>query len=323
MYNKTLVQNYKVLKEILLMGFADLKKKRGKAMLEKLLEKTNKDKGNSYEDDRMWKLQRDKQGNGFAIIRFLPGNGDNIPEFVKLYNHVFTGPGGWYIENSRTTIGEDDPVSEYNSRLWNSGLDENKNIARAQKRKLVYYSNIYVVKDPANPENEGKVFIFAYGKSIFDKLVEAMNPVTYGDGYTTDDPINPFDLWDGANFRLKSKKSDGYIKYIDSSFESPKPLFDNDEELEKVYNEQYDISELIAPNKFKPYDVLKKRLNKVLGVNETNSSDTTNTKQASPVTPKQPSQEENDIPFVVDEPSDDEEISDDILNKLASMVDDD
>lgn len=320
------------------MSFSSLKKKSGKKFITELLEKTNADNSSNtnYEDDRFWKLKRDKQGNGFAIIRFLPGNGENIPEFVKMYSHAFTGPGGWYIENSRTTINDADPVSDYNSRLWNTGIESNRNIARNQRRKLTYYSNIYVIKDPACPENEGKVFIFGYGKSIFEKLVAAMNPVTYGDGdnYVSDDPINPFDLWEGANFRLKAKKSDGYIKYIDSSFDQPKPLFNDDKKLEEVYNQQYDISELVDEKNFKSYDELKKRLDKVLSFDTAigNNSEQ-NIKKAKPKAEQIDVSNEddnlsNDIPFDVDEDDvtnnidEDEELSEDILSKLSNMVDD-
>ena len=154
------------------MSFKDLKKqsKLGSltAKLVKEVEKMNNTGGNA--DDRIWKLDVDKSGNGYAVIRFLPApEGEDLP-FVKLYSHAFQGPGGWFIENSLTTLGQKDPVSEHNSELWNSGSDANKEIARKQKRRLSYYSNIYVVSDPANPENEGKVFLYKYGKKIFDTV---------------------------------------------------------------------------------------------------------------------------------------------------------
>jgi len=190
------------------MSFADLKKqsKLGSltAKLVKEVEKMNTNSGSS--DDRIWKLDVDKSGNGYAVIRFLPApNGEDLP-FVKLYSHAFQGPGGWYIENSLTTTGQKDPVSELNSELWNNGTDAGKEIARKQKRKLTYVSNIYVVKDPANPENEGKVFLFKYGKKIFDKISEAMQPE-----FEDETPIDPFDFWQGANFKLELKKRLEYV----------------------------------------------------------------------------------------------------------------
>ncbi len=197
------------------MSFANLKKqsKLGSltAKLVKEVEKMNNTGGST--DDRLWKLDVDKGGNGYAIIRFLPApNGEDLP-FVKLYSHAFQGPGGWYIENSLTTLGQKDPVSEYNTELWNNGTDAGKETARKQKRKLTYISNIYVVKDPANPENEGKVFLFKYGKKIFDKLTAAMQPE-----FEDEEAIDPFDFWQGANFKLKAKNVAGFRNYDSSEF---------------------------------------------------------------------------------------------------------
>ena len=197
------------------MSFSDLKKqsKLGNltAKLVKEVEKMNTSSGSS--DDRVWKLDVDKSGNGYAVIRFLPApNGEDLP-FVKLYSHAFQGPGGWYIENSLTTLGQKDPVSELNSELWNNGTDAGKELARKQKRKLTYVSNIYVVKDPANPANEGKVFLFKYGKKIFDKLTAAMQPE-----FEDEEAIDPFDFWQGANFKLKAKNVAGYRNYDSSEF---------------------------------------------------------------------------------------------------------
>ena len=185
----------------------------------------------SYVDERLWKPTMDKTGNGYAVIRFLPApKGEDLP-WVKLWNHAFQGPTGqWYIENSLTTLGNNDPVSEYNSKLWNSGIESDKEIARRQKRKLSYYSNIYVVSDTANPQNEGKVFLYRYGKKIFDKVMEAMQPP-----FPDTDPINPFDFWEGANFKLKLRKVDGYWNYDLSSFDGPTKLLDDDDELENVW----------------------------------------------------------------------------------------
>jgi hypothetical protein len=244
------------------MSFADLKKqsKLGSltAKLVKEVEKMNTGSGSS--DDRVWKLDVDKSGNGYAVIRFLPApNGEDLP-FVKLYSHAFQGPGGWYIENSLTTLGQKDPVSELNSELWNNGTDAGKELARKQKRKLTYVSNIYVVKDPANPANEGKVFLFKYGKKIFDKLTAAMQPE-----FEDEEAIDPFDFWQGANFKLKAKNVAGYRNYDSSEFAASAPLLDDDDAMEAVWKKQYSLAEIVAADQFKTYDELKKRLDSVLG----------------------------------------------------------
>jgi hypothetical protein len=248
------------------MSFADLKKqsKLGNltAKLVKEVEKMNTSSGSS--DDRVWKLDVDKSGNGYAVIRFLPApNGEDLP-FVKLYSHAFQGPGGWFIENSLTTLGQKDPVSELNSELWNNGTDAGKELARKQKRKLTYISNIYVVKDPANPENEGKVFLFKYGKKIFDKLTAAMQPE-----FEDEEAIDPFDFWQGANFKLKAKNVAGYRNYDSSEFAAAAPLLDDDDAMEAVWKKQYSLAELVAADQFKSYDELKKRLDYVLGTKGT------------------------------------------------------
>ena len=244
------------------MSFANLKKQSKLGSLtEKLVkevEKMNTTSGSS--DDRVWKLDVDKSGNGYAVIRFLPApDGEDLP-FVKLYSHAFQGTGGWYIENSLTTLGQKDPVSEYNTLLWNNGTDSGKEVARKQKRKLTYISNIYVVKDPANPENEGKVFLYKYGKKIFDKIMEAMQPE-----YEDETPINAFDFWQGANFKLKAKNVAGYRNYDSSEFANPAPLLDDDDAMEAIWKKQYSLAELVAADQFKTYDELKKRLDSVLG----------------------------------------------------------
>jgi len=214
----------------------------------------------SYVDDRIWKPVMDKTGNGFAIIRFLPApKGEELP-WAKLWNHAFQGPTGqWYIENSLTTIGQNDPVSEHNSALWNSGVESDKEIARKQKRKLQYYSNIYVVKDSANPQNEGKVFLYRFGKKIFDKVMETMQPA-----FEDETPVNPFDFWEGANFKLKLRKVDGYWNYDKSEFEAPSALSKKDAELEEIWGKQYSLKEFTDNSNFKSYDELKKRLDVVL-----------------------------------------------------------
>ena len=244
------------------MSFSDLKKqsKLGSltAKLVKEVEKMNNNTSSS--DDRIWKLECDKSGNGYAVVRFLPApNGEDLP-FVKLYSHAFQGTGGWYIENSLTTLGQKDPVSEYNTELWNNGTDAGKEQARKQKRKLTYISNIYVVKDPTNPANEGKVFLFKYGKKIFDKLTAAMQPE-----FEDEESIDPFDFWKGANFKLKAKNVAGYRNYDSSEFANPTPLLDDDNEMEGVWKQQYSLSELVAASEFKTYDELKTRLSSVLG----------------------------------------------------------
>ena len=214
----------------------------------------------SYIDERIWKPVMDKTGNGFAIIRFLPAPKDEELPWVKLWNHAFQGPTGqWYIENSLTTISQNDPVSELNTKFWNSGVESDKEIARKQKRKLQYYSNIYVVKDSANPENEGKVFLYRFGKKIFDKVMETMQPA-----FEDETPVNPFDFWEGANFKLKLRKVDGYWNYDKSEFEAISALADDDEKLEEIWGKQYSLSEFTAPTNFKSYDELQIRLNTVL-----------------------------------------------------------
>ena len=244
------------------MSFKDLKKqsKLGSltAKLVKEVEKMNNNGASG--DERTWKLDVDKSGNGYAVIRFLPApEGEDLP-FVKLYSHAFQGPGGWYIENSLTSLGQKDPVSEYNTQLWNNGTDAGKETARKQKRKLTYMSNIYVVKDPANPENEGKVFLFKYGKKIFDKLTAAMQPE-----FEDEEAIDPFDFWQGANFKLKAKNVAGYRNYDSSEFAAVSPLLDDDDALEGLWKKQFSLAEIVSADQFKSYEDLKKRLEYVLG----------------------------------------------------------
>ena len=214
----------------------------------------------SYVDERLWKPELDKSGTGQAVIRFLPAkDGEELP-WVKVWKHAFQGPTGkWFIENSLTTLNQKDPVSEHNSELWNTGLESDKETARKQKRKLEYYSNIYVVSDPKHPENNGKVFLFRYGKKIFDKIMAAMQPE-----FEDETPINPFDFWEGANFKLKIRKVDGFWNYDKSEFDSVKSLSDDDGELDKIWNKQYPLADFHAPSNFKSYDELKKRLDDVL-----------------------------------------------------------
>ena len=218
----------------------------------------------SYVDERLWKPELDKSGNGYAVIRFLPSSDNEAMPWAKLWNHAFQGPTGkWFIENSLTTLNKKDPVSEYNSSLWNSGVESDKEIARRQKRKLQYYSNIYVVADPQHPENEGKVFLFRYGKKIFDKLMEALQPQ-----FEDETPVNPFDLDTGANFKLKIRKVDGYWNYDKSEFDSSSKLDNQDKVVESLYS----LAEFTAPSNFKTYDELKSRLNDVLTGTQSSSS---------------------------------------------------
>lgn len=246
------------------MSFADLKRNASSNFdkLNKELSKLNSSNQSGNSDDRIWKCATDKSGNGFAIIRFLPApNAEDFP-FVRIWDHGFQGPGGWYIEKSLTTLGENDPVSEFNSKLWNSGLESDKELARKQKRRLSYYSNIYVIKDPANPANEGKVFLYKYGKKIFDKIQDLMTPQ-----FEDEQPVNPFDFWNGANFKLKVRNLEGYPNYDKSEFEASGPLSDDDDELETIYKQQHSLQELLARKNFKSYDELTAKLNKALGLN--------------------------------------------------------
>lgn len=243
--------------------FKALKKSRTNS-LDKLLKESSKlnTSPEASQDDRFWYPDVDKAGNGYAIIRFLPEpKGEDLP-WVRVFNHGFQGPGGWYIENSLTTLNEKDPVSEYNTMLWNNGTDEGKEQARKQKRKLTYISNIYVIKDPANPANEGKVMLFKYGKKIWDKINEAMNP-----NFEDETPVNPFDFWEGADFKLKIRNVEGYRNYDKSEFDSASEFLDGDDDkLEDVYNSLNSLVEFVDRKNFKSYDELKAKLDRVLGV---------------------------------------------------------
>ena len=240
------------------MSFASLKKSNYTDLLSKA-ESLNKTEVRGA-DERLWKPEVDKAGNGYAVIRFLPApDGEDLP-WAQVWSHAFQGPGGWYIENSLTTLGKKDPVSDLNRTLWNSGSDSDKEIARKQKRKLSYYSNIYVVQDPANPQNEGRVFLYKFGKKIFDKLTEAMQPA-----FADETPINPFDFWKGADFKVKIRKVEGYWNYDKSEFAEPSTLKNfNDSELETLWSQQYSLTDFTNADKFKTFDELQTRLNQVL-----------------------------------------------------------
>jgi hypothetical protein len=227
--------------------------------LEQNLNPEDQSNKNKYQDDRFWKPEMDKTGNGYAVIRFLPASeGEDMP-WQRVWSHAFQDKGGWYIENSLTTLGQKDPVSEENTRLWNTGVDSDKEIARKRKRKLSYYSNILVVSDPKNPHNEGKVFLFKFGKKIFDKITEAMQPA-----FEDETPINPFDFWKGANFKLKLRKVDGYWNYDKSEFESVSQIKEGDDEIKAVWSKQYALKPFLDPSNFKTYDELKEKLNRVI-----------------------------------------------------------
>lgn len=249
------------------MSFAKLKKNRSKS-LENLSQQLDKMASKGYSDplkEKYWTPTRDSAGNGFAIIRFLPAPAEEDMPFIRIWDHGFQGPSGWYIENSLTTLGQDDPVSKFNSQLWNSGNDKDKDQARKQKRRLKYHSNIYVIKDSANPQNEGKVFLYAYGKKIFDKLNDLMNPQ-----FEDESPVNPFDFWEGADFRLKIRQVEGYANYDKSEFDDPSPLLDGaDEKLEEVYNQLHSLQVLLDPKYFKSYAELEAKLHRVLGITGT------------------------------------------------------
>jgi len=255
------------------MSFADFKKRSQSSIneLTKKIEETNKKE--SYTDDRFWRPELDKSSNGYAVIRFLPApEGEDLP-WAKYYSHGFQGKGGWFIENCPTTLGQKCPVCESNSELWNSGVEKDKDIARNRKRRLHYVSNIMIVSDPANPQNEGKVFLYKFGKKIFDKINDAMNPE-----FEDEDAINPFDFWGGANFKLKVRKVAGFINYDKSEFESTSALLDgNDANLEVLWKTQYALAEFVDPANFKSYTELKTKRDTVLGndIRETVSDTTT------------------------------------------------
>ena len=245
------------------MSFAKLKKQSSLGSLtQKLVKEVEKmNNGSGNQDERLWKPEMDKTGNGYAVIRFLPAPDSEDLPCVKMYSHGFQGPGGWYIENSLTTIGGKDPVSEHNRELWNSGNEDDKTTVRKQKRKLSYYANIYVVKDPTNPANEGQVKLYKFGAKIFDKIMAAMQPE-----FEDETPINPFDFWQGADFKLKIRKVDGYWNYDKSEFAPAAPLLEDDDAMEAIWKKEYSLQALVAADQFKSYEDLKKRLDYVLGV---------------------------------------------------------
>jgi len=248
-------------------SFANLKRQSGNLdKLSKAIEALSQpSEGGSEKSDNFWRPEVDKSGNGMATIRFLPASaadGDDALPWVKVFSHGFQGAGGWLIDNCLTTKNQQCPVCEHNSTLWNSGIEANKDVVRKQKRKLNYIANVYIVSDPKHPENEGQVKLFKFGKKIFDKISEAMNPQ-----FADEESINPFDMWKGANFKLKIRKVEGYQNYDKSEFDSSAPLLNDDDELEKIWKSEFSLQELIGDKEFKTYDALKQRLDKVLGLN--------------------------------------------------------
>ena len=256
---------------------------------------------NKYQDDRLWKPELDKTGNGYAVLRFLPAPQKEEMPWARVWSHAFQGPGGWYIENSLTTLGQKDPVSEENTILWNTGVDSDKEIARKRKRKLSYYSNIYVVSDPKHPENEGKVFLFKFGKKIFDKITEAMNPA-----FEDEKPINPFDFWSGANFKLKIRKVDGFWNYDKSEFEAPTPVADNDDTIKEIWGKQYPLKPFLETSNFKSYDDLREKFNRVIAGSK-------NTETASEI----------DLPPTTSSPAPVKQAAVGQVNEASKSVDDD
>jgi hypothetical protein len=244
------------------IDFSQLKKSSGgfDSLMKEVEKIATPQSQDNAKDDRFWQPEVDKAGNGYAVIRFLPpSKGEELP-WVRIWNHGFQGPTGkWYIENSLTTLGKPDPVSEFNTELWSSGIEANKDLVRKQKRRLTYIANIYVVKDPAHPENEGKVFLYKFGKKIFDKIKDVMQPE-----FEDETPINPFDFWKGANFKLKIRKVEGYRNYDKSEFDSISAISDDDDELEALWKKEHSLVEFLAPKNFKSYEELKAKLEQVL-----------------------------------------------------------
>lgn len=285
-------------------SFANLKRQSGNLdKLAKALEQLNTSESGSDNSNNFWRPEVDKAGNGIATIRFLPApsaDGDDALPWVKIFSHGFQGPGGWLIDNCLTTKNQQCPVCEHNSTLWNSGIDGNKEIVRKQKRKLNYIANVYIVSDPKHPENEGQVKLFKFGKKIFDKLTEAMNPA-----FEDETPINPFDLWKGANFKLKIRKVDGYQNYDSSEFESSSTLGNlSDDALEKIWKSEHSLQELVSDKEFKSYDELKKRLDRVLGLAVDTSRTKTTVEQIKESAPKT-------VPVAEDAPWSDTSTTDD------------
>jgi len=289
-------------------SFSNLKRQSGNLdKLSKAIEALNTSSESADKPDNFWKPQVDKAGNGMAVIRFLPASekdGDDALPWVKIHKHGFQGPGGWLIDNCLTTLNKQCPVCEHNSTLWQSGIEANKDVVRKQKRKLDYIANVYIISDPKHPENEGKVKLFRFGKKIFDKISEAMNPQ-----FEDEQAINPFDMWKGANFKLKIRKVEGYQNYDKSEFDSPAPLLSDDDELEKIWKSEFSLSDLISDKEFKSYDELKKRLDKVLGLNGETPTPKTTVETIKEQAKSAPKPVAEDSPFVEPDSSEDDDLS--------------
>ena len=304
------------------MSFEALKKNR-KSLIDKLIseaEKSNGGGGNVSNDDHYWKPQVDKSGNGYAVIRFLPASAEDQTPWAQWWDHGFKGPTGrWYIEKSLTSIGQDDPVSTMNTQLWNTGRDEDKELARSRKRRLHYVSNILVISDPSNPENEGKVFLYKYGKKIFSKVMDAMQPE-----FEDETPINPFDFWEGANFKLKIRKVEGYWNYDKSEFDSPSELKDgDDEELAKIYDELHSFEEYTDPANYKSYADLEKKLMDVLGESTMSVREDVVAEDPADTLPSKEKQEKDADELFGSSDSDDSEDSEDMQSFFAQLAKDD
>ena len=281
--------------------------------LEQNLKPEDQANKNKYQDDRLWKIEMDKTGNGYAVIRFLPAsNGEDMP-WQRVWSHAFQDKGGWYIENSLTTLGNKDPVSEENTRLWNTGVESDKEIARKRKRKLSYYANILVISDPKHPENEGRVALFKFGKKIFDKITEAMQPA-----FEDETPINPFDFWKGANFKLKLRKVDGYWNYDKSEFEGVSQIKESDDEIKAIWEKQYPLKPFVAPENFKSYDELKEKLNRVIsGARSTETVEMADLPPAQSAAPVKSAEVAQPASEMADAVASDEDDTLDYFSKLA------
>ena len=301
------------------MSFQDLKRNRSTSIdaLTKAAEQIGApaSQQQSYVDDRFWKPTVDKAGNGYAVIRFLPAPaGEELP-WVRYWDHGFQGPGGlWYIENSLTSIGQSDPVGEMNSTLWNTGREEDKETARKRKRRLHYVANIQVISDPSNPQNDGKVFLYKFGKKIFDKIMDVMQPQ-----FADEQPVNPFDFWEGANFKLKMQNVAGYRNYDKSEFAGKEALTSDDTELEAIYNKLYSLQEFLDPKNYKTYDELAARLSKVLGEETVRTTAESTALDEQDNTPSFPGSEPASAPAAGETASSDEEDTLSYFQKLASQ----
>ena len=298
-----------------------MKKNRQKNLDKLTSELTKLNQGPARDDDGFWKPEVDKSGNGTAIIRFLPAPESEDVPFVRIWDHGFQGPGGWFIEKSLTTLGEKCPISEYNSMLWNSGTEADKTFVRSKtKRRLSFVSNIYVVKDPSNPDNEGKVFLYKFGKRIFDKLNDQMSPE-----FDDEEAVNPFDFWEGANFRMKIRNVEGYRNYDKSEFDQPAPLSEDDKQLEDIWAAQRSLSDIVNPKNFKSYDELKTKLYRVLALDGGSTANTVSAQEladtkAPSATLETPSKSESAPPW--DENTNDSDGDDDGLSFFKKLADD-